>query len=101
MIKKMVSFALCLAMVLVLIGGQLQGSSAEATEMGTCDAMALASCADAILMKKRPSQECCNAIESQFSCLCELLKDPRFGQYKDEGKRVIKECGLLKTPPCL
>lgn len=98
--KKMVRFAvlwLAAAAAVVVMGGQFEVSrAAEVT--GMCDLRAMASCGEAILTKKRPSPECCNAIEGQFSCLCDLMKDPRYASHKNEAKRVIQDCAIKQQP---
>lgn len=91
--KMQASFVLSyLAMAVLIIGGELQqGCGAQ-----SCAPATLAPCAGVIMNNNPavPSAECCGAVKAQYSCICDIMKDPNFGKYKVAGKKVLGDCGL-------
>lgn len=72
------------------------------TAQVTCDNVnELSSCAPAILLSQRPSQECCVKLKEKEPCICEYLMNP-FAQpfvNSPRGDIVFRTCGVTK-PTC-
>ncbi|KAL2522185.1 Protein kinase superfamily protein [Forsythia ovata] len=65
LMKKAASFALFLAMLVLLVG------KLHVTEAVNCSPLELSSCAGAIMMSLPPSDACCNKLKEQKPCLCD------------------------------
>ncbi|CAI9752981.1 unnamed protein product [Fraxinus pennsylvanica] len=79
--KKAASIALCLAVVVLLLG------ELHETEAVNCSPLELSSCAEAIMMSLPPSGACCSKLKEQEPCLCGYIKDPSLSQQKYAGSK--------------
>ena len=94
---KQVGVTLMVVMVVVLSTVELP----HMAEAVTCDPMALSPCAGAISSSSPPSNECCQKLKEQKSCLCGYIKNPSLGPYVNSpgAKKVLSSCGIA-LPKC-
>ncbi|KAJ8773080.1 hypothetical protein K2173_028257 [Erythroxylum novogranatense] len=76
-------------------------AEAELTMAVTCNPFQLSPCAAAITSGAPPSPLCCTRLKEQKPCLCQYLKDPRFGSYVNSpnAKKVASTC-RASNPKC-
>ncbi|XP_022865656.1 non-specific lipid-transfer protein 2-like [Olea europaea var. sylvestris] len=93
--KTAMSFALCLAVVVLFVG------KLQVTEAVNCSPLELSSCAGAIMMSLPPSDTCCRKLKEQEPCLCGYIRNPSLSQYVNSpnARRVANICGV-PTPRC-
>ncbi|KAL3527016.1 hypothetical protein ACH5RR_011672 [Cinchona calisaya] len=91
-----IHIALCLVMLVVMLGGEVQVSTAV-----TCTITELSSCLPAITGPSPPSATCCAKLKEQQPCLCGYSKDPTYGHYftSPRAQTVAKICGV-PIPKC-
>lgn len=90
----MASAALCMAMVVVVLG------QFWLSEAAGCDPQALLGvCGDAVSKGTPPSAACCATTKEQYGCLCGYLKNPDLGKYRDPAKKILVACHL-QIPSC-
>ncbi|VYS48225.1 unnamed protein product [Arabidopsis thaliana] len=60
----------------------------------TCEFTKFQVCKPEIITGSPPSEECCEKLKEQQSCLCAYLISPSISQYIGNAKRVIRACGI-------
>ena len=82
--------ALALAVVVATSAGR---ASAD------CNIAVLASCKAAVIQGAKPTAACCSNLRAQEACLCEYQKNPNFGKYLPNARKVVTSCGMA-IPNC-
>ncbi|KAI5670323.1 hypothetical protein M9H77_10687 [Catharanthus roseus] len=85
--------ALCLAMVVVILGQIWLSQAAD------CGIEPLLVCAAAVMDGKPPTPECCAAVKSKYDCACEYLKNPDYSRFVPLAKKILLAC-KLQIPTC-